>query len=255
MASGEIGGPLIAGLLVATAGAGWALGIDAATFALSAALLARLRAPAAAAPRESGFIGDVREGWRAFRSRTWVWAVVAVASLENLFWGAWTALGAVVAERHLGGAGAWGTVLAGMGAGGVLGGVVAMRTAPRRPLVVFSVTGAVFALPLALLATTPPLALLVLAAVAAGAALMLGNAIWESTLQRHVPAAELSRVSAYDLLGSSLFRPLGLAVWGPLAVAIGTGAALWLAFAMLTTTTLSLLLIRAVRELPAQPTT
>ncbi len=40
---GELGGPLLSGVLVATAGPGWALGIDALTFAASAALLIGLR--------------------------------------------------------------------------------------------------------------------------------------------------------------------------------------------------------------------
>ena len=52
---------------------------------------------------------------------------------------------------------------------------------------------------------------------------MLGNSVWESTLQRHIPAESLSRVSAYDWFGSLAFYPLGLAVWGPIADAAGAG--------------------------------
>ena len=62
--------------------------------------------------------------------------------------------------------------------------------------------------------------------------MMLGNSVWESTLQRHIPAESLSRVSAYDWFGSLAFYPLGLAVWGPMAAAVGLGASLWLAFAL-----------------------
>jgi hypothetical protein len=47
-------------------------------------------------------------------------------------------------------------------------------------------------------------------------AMMLGNSVWESTLQRHIPAESLSRVSAYDWFGSLAFYPLELAVWGQL---------------------------------------
>ena len=75
---GRIAGPIAAGVLVATVGAGWALAVDAATFAVSAALLAGIRLPRqAAAPRRS-FLADLREGWTAFRSRTWLWSFGAI---------------------------------------------------------------------------------------------------------------------------------------------------------------------------------
>ena len=96
-------GRLAAGVLVATAGPGWALGIDAATFAVSAAFLSRLRLPPRIAREAESFFQELREGWRAFRSRTWVWAFVASAAIGNMLWGAWSVLGPVVADRDLGG--------------------------------------------------------------------------------------------------------------------------------------------------------
>ena len=83
--------------------------------------------------------------------------------------------------------------------------------------------------------------------------MMLGNSVWESTLQRHIPAESLSRVSAYDWFGSLAFYPLGLAVWGPMAAAVGLGASLWLAFALQLATTLALLAVPDIRRLPATP--
>ena len=47
VSTGEILGPLAGGALVAAAGAGWAIAVDAATFAVSAACLAMLRLPSA----------------------------------------------------------------------------------------------------------------------------------------------------------------------------------------------------------------
>src|SRR5581483_11722419 len=49
-----------------------------------------------------------------------------------------------------------------------------------------------------------------------------------TTLQHLVPRAVLSRVTAYDWFGSMACQPIGLAIAGPLAVAIGTGTTLWL---------------------------
>ncbi len=247
---GEIAGPVVAGVLVAVAAPGWVIAIDAATFGLSAACLLRLRMPAPGVAAES-FLADLREGWAAFRSRTWVWGFVACIAVGNLLWGAWSALGPVVADRHLGGAPAWGTVLAALGAGGLAGGLLAMRVDPRRPLVLAALASAVLAVPLGLLALGVPVAVLVLGALLAGTGLMLANVVWESTLQRHVPADALSRVSAYDWFGSLAFYPLGLALWGPVSVAIGVDAALWVAAVLFVVTTLAVLAVPDVRRLRA----
>jgi MFS family permease len=248
-AVGEILGPVIAGLLVVAASPGWALAIDAATFAVSAAFLSRLRlAPGEAIPK-SRFLADLRTGWSAFTERTWVWSLVLAFSITNAAWGAWSALGPVVAERDLGGAAAWGTVLAAMGAGGVVGGMAAIRARPRRPLMVVVPTALVFALPLALLASHAPVPLLAAATFLTGISLMYGNSIWESTLQRHIPPESLSRVSAYDWFGSLAFQPLGLALWGPIAVWIGVDAALWIAFATWTLVILATFAVPDIRRL------
>jgi predicted MFS family arabinose efflux permease len=249
MAGGEIVGPVVAGILVATVGVGWAMAIDAGTFAASAGFLARLRLPARLARDPVSFFGDLREGWHAFRARTWVWAFVAAVAVVNTLWGAWSILGPVVAKRDLGGAAAWGTILAAMGAGGLAGGVIAIRTRPRRPLVVATLTIALASVPLGLLAAGAGVALLALGALLSGGALMLGNTVWESTLQRHVPAESLSRVSAYDWFGSLAFRPLGLAIWGPVAGAIGISVSLWLAFSLLLAAALVPLAVRDIRQL------
>jgi len=251
MAGGEIVGPAVAGILVATSGVGWAMAIDAATFAGSAAFLVRLRLPRRLARERASFFGDLHEGWHAFRARTWVWAFVASVAVVNTLWGAWSILGPVVADRDLGGAAAWGTVLAAMGVGGLAGSVIAIRTRPRRPLIVATVTVAMASVPLALLAAGAAVAPLALGALLSGGALMLGNTVWESTLQSHVPAESLSRVSAYDWFGSMAFRPLGLAIWGPVAAAIGVSVSLWLAFALLLAAAFAPLAVREIRELPA----
>jgi MFS family permease len=147
----------------------------------------------------------------------------------------------------------WGAVLSAMGVGGVLGGVLAIRARPRRPLLLFTLTGFVFAVPLALLAVRAPAPVLAVTALLAGASLMYGNTVWESTLQRHVPAESLSRVSAYDWFGSLAFYPLGLALWGPIAAGIGVGPALWVAFSLWTIVLLALLAVPDVRRLTNEP--
>jgi MFS family permease len=251
---GEILGPLVAGLLVAAAGAGWAVAVDSTTFLVSAVCLTMLRMPQAR-QREAAttFVSDLREGWVAFRSRRWVWTFVVYFAIGNTFWGAWTSLGPVVAEQDLGGAAAWGSVLAAFGVGALSGSVMATWARPSRPLLLVLLGEGLFALPLAFLAAATPLALLAVGTYLSGVGMMLGMSVWESTLQRHIPAQWLSRVTSYDWFGSFAFYPLGLALWGPIAAVIGISTALWVAFALFIASILTLLTVRDVRRLPAAP--
>ena len=59
-----------------------------------------------------------------------------------------------------------------------------------------------------------------------GISLDLWGAIWGSALQRMVPKEALSRVSAFDGMGSLLFRPLGLMLAAPLSEWVGVPVAL-----------------------------
>jgi MFS family permease len=106
----------------------------------------------------------------------------------------------------------------------------------------------VFALPLLFLASAAPAPVLAGSAFLSGIALMLGLSVWQSTLQRHIPDESLSRVSAYDWFGSFAFYPLGLALWGVLAGAIGIHASLWIAFGLLAGSAGALLAVPEIRH-------
>ncbi|HSD78175.1 MAG TPA: MFS transporter [Solirubrobacteraceae bacterium] len=253
MAAGQIAGPILAGVLVAVAGAGWALAVDAASFGVSAAFLVGLRLPPRASRAATSFLVDLREGWDTFRERTWLWTFVASAAVGNVLFASWNVLGPVVAERDLGGAAAWGVIVGAMGAGSIAGGLAALHARPRRPLLVATLAVAVFSLPLAGLALALPAPAIAAAALVSGGGLMLSNTVWESTLQRHIPAAALSRVSAYDWFGSMAFQPLGLALWGPVAGAIGIAPALWVAFVLQVASVLALLAVPDIRRLAPFP--
>lgn len=252
--AGEILGPLIAGVTVAAAGAGWAIAADAATFAASAACLAGLRLQASSAPaRSSSFLADLREGWVTFSALTWVRGFVVYFAIANVFWGAMSALGPVVADQDLGGAAAWGTILAVMGVGAFLGSLIATQVRPSRPLLVVALGEGLLALPLAFLAATSAVAVIAVAGLISGIGLMLGMSVWESTLQRHVPREALSRVTSYDWFGSAAFYPVGLAIWGPASATIGIHTALWLAFSLFMVSLLALLAVPTVRSLQWAP--
>jgi energy-converting hydrogenase Eha subunit G len=138
-----------------------------------------------------------------------------------------------------------------MGIGALIGSLVAMRARPRRPLVLAGVAYGLFVFPLAFLAAGAPVVVIAFGALMGGVAMMLGNSVWESTLQARVPVESLSRVSAYDWFGSMAFSPLGMAIWGPIAGLIGIHTALWLAAALVFASTGALLSVPAIRALQA----
>jgi hypothetical protein len=82
---------------------------------------------------------------------------------------------------------------------------------------------------------------------------MLGNTVWETTVQRHVPSESLSRVSSYDWFGSLALDPIGLAIWGPIAGVIGINASLWTGSGLLVVSALALFAVPEIRQLPAFP--
>jgi predicted MFS family arabinose efflux permease len=229
MASTGIIGAAVSGALVAGVGAGWALAVDAATFAVSAFFLAQLQLPPHVKLAAQSFLGDLREGWREFASRTWVWVIVLAASIGNMMTSVFVVLGAVISKDSLGGAGAWAAILAALGAGSLIGGVVSLQVRVRHPLFFGSSLLGFLAVPTALLAVRAPVAVIAAGALLAGIGNMIFNALWETALQQHVPPAALSRVSAYDWFGSLAFQPLGLVIAGPAAVAFGAGTTLWIA--------------------------
>jgi hypothetical protein len=254
--AGRVAGPLLAGLLVATAGAGWAVAVDASTYAVSAALVVGIGVAgrrAEGAPAPETFLAELRAGWHAFRVRTWLVAIVVSSAIGNFVHGAWSVLGPVIARDDLGGVGAWSAILAASGAGGLLGGLFALRIAPRRPLVFMLVAVTVFQLPVAFLAALAPVPIIAVGAFCGEVGMVLGLTVWESTMQRHVEPHMLSRVSAYDWLGSFAFEPLGLALWGTIAAATGNAEALWIAVVVDVLSIVGALAVRDVWRLRDPP--
>lgn len=255
-AAGSVVGPAIAGVLVALTGAGWALGLDAVTFLISALLLLRLPALPRAARTGRSIGTDLREGWREFIARDWVWGIVVGAAVGNAVMGALWVLGPVIADESLGGPAVWGLMVSALGAGSLIGGIGLLRVEPARPLVVAVAAVALPVLPMTLVAGAAPATVIALGMLLAGAGLMIFNTLWDTTLQRHVPAESLSRVSSYDWFGSLALDPVGRGLAGPVAVAIGTSTTLWAAaglYAAVVIGELSIPGVRRMRSHPPQP--
>jgi hypothetical protein len=249
-AIGESLGPAVGGLLVATVGAGWAVAFDGGTYLFSAWCMAGLRMAHEAREHAPGFLAELREGWDAFRSRTWIWVVVLQFSvLHLLVLPAFLVVGAVVADDSLGGSRAWGFAMGAMGIGMVIGGLVMLRFRPQRLLLVGVVALTSLTVPIVALALAAPLPVVLGATLLSGISMPMFETAWLTSLQQHVEPEALSRVSAYDWFGSVATLPLGYAIIGPLSSALGDGGALWLAAGVWTAASGVVVAVPAVRHL------
>lgn len=248
--STRIAGVALAGLLVATVGAGWALALDGATYALGAVFVGMLKLPPVEAKKDRKFVRELAEGWHEFRSRSWLCVTIVQFALINAYAiGAFLVLGPFVAEKELGGAAAWGFILAAEAVGMILAGIVALRYRPERPLLVATLAVLTMAPLLALLGIAAPLMLILPAALLAGVGLELYGVFWDTTLQQHIPDEKLSRVSSYDVLGSFALIPVGVAVMGPISGAIGVANTLIGAALVVVVATGAVICVRDVRNL------
>lgn len=246
-------GPAVGGAIVVAGSPGIALAVDAASFVACAVLLAQIRVPRRVRdPDAASFFRELREGWSEFRARTWLWATVGFFGISNLFWvGSWMVLGPAIAKAELGGAGAWATILTAGGLGAVVGGVVAMRVRPGRPLLVAVLAPFPMVLPLAALALHAPVAVIAAAAVLSSIGLSVHLTLWFTVFQREVPEHAQSRVSSYDALGSFVLIPVGAAVIPPLAAAIGAETTIWLSVAVMVCCLTIISSVPSVREIRA----
>jgi MFS family permease len=72
-----------------------------------------------------------------------------------------------------------------------------------------------------LLAARAPIGIVSVVALATGFGFALLMIWWETALAQHIPPYALSRVSAYDWMGSLALLPVGYVLAGPLAGALG----------------------------------
>ncbi len=243
-------GAALAGALVATVGAGWTLAIDGISFGISALLIASLRPNRQVALAQASLLEDVRLGWREFISHKWLWTIVLqfsliVAAIEAVF----GLLGPAVARSQLGGSVDWGIISAAFGLGTLVGGMVGLQLNVQRPMLFATMCTLVFCVvPLGL---SVPLSVWWVAglAFADGIAGQTFAILWYTTLQKMIAAHLLSRVSAYDHLGSIALAPLGIVVGGFLFEMIGARATLLIAAATIVVPTLCVLAVREIREL------
>jgi hypothetical protein len=244
----SIAGPAIGAVIVASGSPAWAIAIDSVTFFASAALTASMRVASTVRIASASILTDLRDGWKEFVQRSWAVAMVVSFGLFQLtYFPALFVLGPVVAKDQLGGAAAWGTVLAVESAGAIVGGMFALRLRVRRPLVASQLFVLPAGLLLAALAVPLPLVAIAIVTFVGGIGFALGGTLWFTALQRNVPDHALSRISSFDWFGSVALNPVGYAVIGPIAAAIGTPMTLVLAAVINIAVCFSVVLVPSVR--------
>jgi MFS family permease len=227
-------GPALGTGLVLWLGAGEAFAFDSATFVLSALLLARVRpavalAEPAAPERATTVLHELRVGWREVASRPWVWATILGFTVAVLTaYSQWYSLAPTVARDAYGSTSTFGVLESVAGGGAVLGALLGIRWRPRRPMYVGLLLTLFWPLQSVSFAFASPLGAVVGLAFLAGFGFSLFEIWWETALVRHIPPEALSRVSAYDWMGSLALLPVGFAIAGPLASALGTRTVLGL---------------------------
>jgi MFS family permease len=245
-----IAGAAIGGIIVAATNPGLAILVDALSYGVAAVALALMHLPAGLRMEGSSVVHELREGWRDFWSRTWLWGIVMQFGILNAAEsGAVNVLGPNVAKHHLGGPAGWGLILTAQTVGLILSGLLLLRWRPRRLLFVATFGAFGIALPCLALAGPLPLLAVLLFAFAAGCSMEIFGVLWGTALQQEIPQERLSRVSSYDALGSWVLMPLGFAIAGPVAAAIGDRATFLGAAAIVIVASTLVLFSRDVRTL------
>lgn len=225
-ATAQTGGLAVSGVLVAVAGPGISLAVDAATFAVSSLTLAlipatRLPRPAPGAKARSTF-HELREGWKLFGEHRWmtIYAVHETA-INILVLSPFFVLGPVIAKTHLGGAPAWSAVALGYVVGNFIASNVTYRWAPQRPVLAALLIDVALAPMVALIGVAAAIWLIVPAAMLAGAATTIYNTLLGAAVQANLPDHTLGRATAVISIGSTTLVPLGMGLAGIAAGALG----------------------------------
>ena len=247
-------GPSLGAFLVVTVGPGWALAVDALTWALAALLLVPMQIPPRAPRAEAtSTLQDLREGWTFFRSVTWLWVVVlGFGALNMIHNGALFTLGPVVAEDTIGRQ-AWGFVLSAEAAGLLVMTLILLRFRLERPLLWGMLAITLNGLPMLMLGIDPVVVALVVAAFVGGMGIEVFSMGWNLAMQENIDDAMLSRASSYDMLGSFIAMPIGQLAWGPLGAAFGNERVLVASGVAYAVICGLVLCSRSVRTLPRAP--
>lgn len=221
-------GPMLAGVAIAVIGASRVLWVDAATFALSAALVAltvpsRAARPGTVAP--PAYAAAMREGLRFVRGQPLFLAVAATLALTNMLDGYFTVLLPVYAQREFGRAVDLGVMFSAFGAGSLTGALLFGRFGRRLPRRLVFAGGLLgVGAGIGVMVATPPLGVLLVAFAAAGVAAGPINPMLVTVYQERTPAALRGRVLGLLSAMALSAMPIGRLAAGFVIDAAGVAA-------------------------------
>jgi MFS family permease len=230
--AGRIGGPIVGGILVATAGPAAAFVADAISFFLSAGAVALTRSRPAAEHHGESIVAQIREGIAFVFSVQWLWVTIFGFSLiVALIIGSYAvALPLLVTDVLHGDSVTFGIVTAVFGIGEAAGAAWIAQVKIRRigvAMYLFAALSGVGFLIYGLVLNVPGA---LVAGVVNGVAFTCFGVLWQTALQVHVPRRLLGRVTSVDWFGGSLLAPVApvgaalvVEAVGPPAVFVATG--------------------------------
>ena len=132
------------------------------------------------------------------------------------------ALGPVIADRELGGAGSWAVIVTCFGVGTIVGAIVALRLRLERPMLVCVICFLAAACQPIIIGFAGSTGAIAAFELLAGIGVSAGFTLWETTLGREIPPGALSRVTSLDWFTTAGAMPLGFAAVAGVAAALGT---------------------------------
>lgn len=225
--AGSTLGPAVGGVLAA-ASTSLAIGVDCATFVVSAAALLAMRpTPRPERLRESSMAKDIKEGIAYVRRTLWFWTSSFSAGALNAF--VFTPMFVLIPfflrhDLHLGKADV-GFALAASGISGALAALVAANLpTPRRRVRLMWLYWCAAGLSALVMGVATNFWLVIVFPVVASPMIILGNVIFASMMQSEVPREILGRASSVDWFVSLGAAPLGLVIAGEMADYLGVRA-------------------------------
>ncbi|WP_051055910.1 MULTISPECIES: MFS transporter [Kitasatospora] len=248
-----LAGPSLAAALI-TLSTGWVMVLAAVMYAVSAGCLFALRlGPVPAPPPGDSLWRNLVAGWHEFWSRSWMWGVILIWMVFTVL--SWGPLAPVVvgdiAKRD--GVVVYGVINSMLGAGTIIGGVLAIRLKPTRPLAAGACAVFLFAVQQFAFAAGLPWPLLGTAQLVSGIGISFWGVMWATSVQTQVPGEVLNRIHAYEVAGSVCMFPLGSALAGPAVELFGTTRVYLIGGVVTLATAAALLLSRPIRELRRVP--
>ncbi|MCC6347778.1 MAG: MFS transporter [Nitrospirales bacterium] len=221
-------GPVIAGFVIAHFGLPACFYLNAASFVAVLFALVKIEAKGSAAVPTGGFIEGIADGWRFVKEEKTVLAIMALVSLFSLFGIPYVTLLPILAGEILkAGAKGLSLLVAATGAGSLVAAVtIAFKGEVKREDLFISLSGAVFSVAIFALGFSRSLPLSLLLIFFAGWGVVSCLATSNSFIQRRVPDALRGRVTSLYILVFLGFAPLGNALIGLAAEAMGTTASL-----------------------------